>query len=486
VTSPSGAPERRWDKGAWLTLAIALSWLLVELGLALYALYIPSDGWMAFGPDSADGSFSFEFNLTGQPSALQAGDILHGIDGQRLSAERTPQFPPRLEVGQTLRYSIERGTQLLEIDVVLVTPGAMSLLRGLATQWQRNPRDLIIALVSVLVVGAAFGLRPGNLGARYLLLMYSFYFCIILGYGLSSLFTYTYPWPLRLLYNLLGPWVWGWYFFPTITLMALAFPVVKRPLRRFPRLLPGLLYGVPLVITAAANYTTLATGETRWLAATGSAFLVTSLLTVMTLFATMIHNWRTLRDPIARAQLRWLTLGLGAGLGLMFSLSTFAVLWFGRVPESWNNTLWLMILLPISMAMAITRYRLFDIDVIVRRTLVYSLLTTLLALAYFGSVLMLQPVFGRLTGNAQSPLVVVLSTLAVAALFFPLRHRVQAFIDRRFFRQKYDAARTLAAFAGAARDETDLARLNERLVEVVAETVQPRSVGLWLRKDKAL
>jgi hypothetical protein len=106
-----------------------------------------------------------------------------------------------------------------------------------------------------------------------------------------------------------------------------------------------------------------------------------------------------------------------------------------------------------------------------------------LALAYLGSVLVFQSVSAGLTGQAQTPLVTVLSTLVIAALFGPLRGRVQAFIDRRFYRRKYDAARTLAAFAAAARDETDLARLNERLVEVVAETMQPDSVGLWLRKE---
>lgn len=133
---------------------------------------------------------------------------------------------------------------------------------------------------------------------------------------------------------------------------------------------------------------------------------------------------------------------------------------------------------------AILRHRLYDIDLIIRRTLIYSVLSALLAVAYLGSVLVLQALFGQLTGNAQSPLVTVLSTLAIAGLFFPLRARVQAFIDRRFYRRKYDTARTLAAFAAAARDETDLPRLAERLVGVVDETMQPESLGLWLRKDK--
>src|SRR5207248_5311817 len=120
---------------------------------------------------------------------------------------------------------------------------------------------------------------------------------------------------------------------------------------------------------------------------------------------------------------------------------------------------WLLV--PITIGLAILRYRLFDIDVIIRRTLVYALLTGLLALAYFGSVLVLQNFFSALTGQRQSTLVAVLSTLVIAALFGPLRTRAQAVIDRRFYRRKYDVAQTLAAFGSEMRDETNLGQLSE-------------------------
>jgi len=128
------------------------------------------------------------------------------------------------------------------------------------------------------------------------------------------------------------------------------------------------------------------------------------------------------------------------------------------------------------------RSRLFDIDVIINRTLVYGALTVLLALVYLGLVIGLQSLVHLFTGQVgQSPIVVVASTLAIAALFQPLRHRIQAIIDRRFYRRKYDAAKIVAAYSATLRQEVDLDQLREHLVAVVQETMQPIYVSLWLR-----
>jgi ADP-ribosylglycohydrolase len=140
--------------------------------------------------------------------------------------------------------------------------------------------------------------------------------------------------------------------------------------------------------------------------------------------------------------------------------------------------------IPVAASIAILKYRLYDIDVVINRTLVYGSLTTALALTYFGGVATTQAIFRALTGQEQQPqLAIVVSTLVIAALFNPLRRQVQAFVDRRFYRRKYDAAKTLAAFSAKLRDETDLEALNSALVRVVRETMQPAHVSLWLRPD---
>jgi Na+-transporting NADH:ubiquinone oxidoreductase subunit NqrE len=139
---------------------------------------------------------------------------------------------------------------------------------------------------------------------------------------------------------------------------------------------------------------------------------------------------------------------------------------------------------PISIGIAIVRYRLYEIDTLINRTLVYGVLTAILAAVYFGAVVLLQRVFVLLTGE-QSTLAVVASTLLIAALFTPLRHRIQSFIDRRFYRRKYDARKTLEAFSATLREETNLEALNSELVGVVRETMQPAHVSLWLRPDTA-
>ena len=190
---------------------------------------------------------------------------------------------------------------------------------------------------------------------------------------------------------------------------------------------------------------------------------------------------------VERQQIKWFAYAAAATIiGLVLAEvipDVIAVpLWFERI--GYAILLVLIPAIPISIGIAILKYRLYDIDVIVNRALVYFPLTAALVGVYFGGIVVLQRVFVALTGE-QSTLAVVASTLAIAALFNPLRRRIQGFVDRRFYRRKYDARKTLEAFSAKLRDETDIETLNNELVGVVRETMQPGHVSLWLRPEAA-
>jgi len=178
---------------------------------------------------------------------------------------------------------------------------------------------------------------------------------------------------------------------------------------------------------------------------------------------------------VERHQIKWLLFATAVA-----ALQTAAEEVIGDLLESDVLFAVVIALFPIAVAVAIFRYRLYDIDVVINRTLVYGSLTATLVAFYFGSIVLLQRVFVALTGE-RSTLAVVASTLVIAALFNPLRRRIQSLIDRRFYRRKYDARKTLESFSAKLRDETDLEALNGELRSVVRDTMQPAHVSLWLR-----
>ena len=190
-------------------------------------------------------------------------------------------------------------------------------------------------------------------------------------------------------------------------------------------------------------------------------------------------------SPVERAQIKWFVAGL-AFLVLFGSLTDFissVTGWAIFATTSLRGDVVLALLIPATIGIGILRYRLYDIDIIIRRTLIYGSLTAVLALVYFGSVVLLQGLLRPVLGPTND-LAIVASTLTIAALFQPLRRQVQAFIDRRFYRRKYDAAKTLQAFSAQLRDEMDVGRLSDQMLLVVQETLQPEHVSLWLRPTK--
>ena len=229
-------------------------------------------------------------------------------------------------------------------------------------------------------------------------------------------------------------------------------------------------------------------GVERLAALLGTLGMVGLLMTLAVAVAggiSLVVRFRRARG-VERQQLKWFAFS-GVVFCVVFAIGP--VLWY--LPTS-PGTAWIWTVLfllgastiPVAVGIAIMRYRLYEIDLLINRTLVYGALTVSLAAVYFASVATTQAVFRAFTGQEQQPqLAIVFSTLAIAALFNPLRGRIQSFIDRRFFRSKYDATKTLEAFSATLRDQTDLEALNGNLVGVVTETMQPAHVSLWLRPD---
>ena len=203
---------------------------------------------------------------------------------------------------------------------------------------------------------------------------------------------------------------------------------------------------------------------------------------------TQIYRYRRVSTPRERQQTKWVVFGFSTGIiGFILAVvlaNTFQPLHQTIVLQTLIGSTIIyafLLLIPVSIAVAILRSRLYDIDVIINRALVYGTLTLLLALVYAGLIIGLQALLGAIT-RQNSAVAIVVSTLAIYALFQPLRRRIQNLIDRRFYRRKYDAARTLAAFNATLRGEVDLSQLSEQLLSVVEETMQPTHVSLWLRQ----
>jgi hypothetical protein len=224
--------------------------------------------------------------------------------------------------------------------------------------------------------------------------------------------------------------------------------------------------------------------------------IISAVITLIWVILSVIaipYRFFRVSNPIERQQTKWISIGI---LTLMITASfyTYYVTAYPPSQPSQTRIVFGLINLPayalgysffgFSILMAIIRNRLWDVDIIIRRTLQYGLLSSTLAFIYFGSVVLVQSVVNGISGRPQSSqLTIALSTLLIAALFSPLRRRIQSFIDRRFFRSKYNAAQALAGFAHIARDEVDMDRLSAALIEVVQGTMQPDNLSLWLPKS---
>jgi hypothetical protein len=478
--------ERRWTTGSYLAAGFALFLFLYQLGTSLISVTRPTDGWRMTG-DLNSGSPQIEMvdYFLSQPSPIRPGDVLLAINDQPiaqiLDAQhaffrlRSPDWPD----GTLLNYSLLRDDQIIDVDVPVRRVSFWAYFEPYRHASSSQLVQLFGSLFFFFISLIVFLLRPGNRAAHALLFIGVAFFFIAIpaNFSAPALF-YPAP-PVSIPFD-----SWTLAILPSLMYLVLAFPRPKAPLRKRPGLVLALLY---LTWPIAFNIAYLLNLENRqgYLKVAFSIYpIAIAVLMVVTIIALAHSAWKV-RDPVGRSQFKWMLAGifsfvfLGIG-GWLVSSYLF--------PESMEGGNWLLttigwFLLPLCLAIAITRYRLFDIDVIIRKTLVYGILSGMLALVFFGGVALLQSLFSAVSGQ-QSAISIVLSTLAIAALSNPLRRWVQDFIDRRFYRKKYNAEQALARFAAAARDETDLEQLSAELLAVVQETMQPKSVTLWLKPQR--
>lgn len=409
----------------------------------------------------------------------QAGDVVTAVAGVDMKTWAARLFVPgiqrpALEKGDRVEYKIERDGQIIEQTIEL---GPYPFRAVLVQYWGA----MLFAFGSQVVAIFVLIKKPEDPAARVLFL-----------WAMSASHTYAWSFFLQLsdfvggtgfwLFNLATPGLWlvNW---PAGLHLVLVFPRPVEIIRRRGWIVPALyLLSFGIFIIEVAWWWFIEKNILLWLNFRSTAENMVAGIFLAATMITLIGRFIFGLTDIERMQMRWVVFG-GAITGtitLIFWIITPQVL--GRTFLNPNLLGLVLLLFPISLAVAIVRHQLFDIDVIIRRTLVYSALTGILALIYFASVVIIGQLLQLLTGQVSSAGIVI-STLMIAALFTPLRRRIQDIIDRRFFRRKYDAEKALDRFAGMARSETDLERLEAALLGVVNETLEPERSQLWLKNQ---
>lgn len=460
-------------KGTTGLIAIAaLVLLLLSSAQIIYRLTLPTDGWAVYTTDLEKPDWIYDANLVRAPSGLQTDDNLLSIDGVSVEGGASLDYlspPASWQAGEIVTAIVRRGDlQLaLEIPVVRWTGAAL---------WRYNIDQLdqlsgtFGALLFMAVTWFAFLRRPDLPSARALLILSTAIGAAFISGILPDGLSVQFNWLAFVATGFFSYIIFGTLVAPSLLTFSLLFPRPKEVIQRRPwlALMPfglGLLLLLYLIGGGAATV--------AWAAA---------MVMIIAAFISLIHAGFTQRDVVSRAQLRWAISSFALGLGLFLLNYPIAFGWVTdplmvavlSAPASLSFAV-----IGVGLAVAVLRYRLWDIDVIIRKTLIYAVLTGLLALVYLGSVVLSQSIVETISGQ-ESTIGIVISTLIIAALFAPLRQRIQGFIDRRFYRRKYDADQTLTQFARTAREEVELESLKAELVRVVHETMQPEQVSLWL------
>jgi hypothetical protein len=465
--------QRGMSRPSLLILIALLALVTAAIVLSFYRFSLPTDGWLSQetppGAAEEQQGLIYQKNIMGLPSELDAGDTVLQVEGVPYVTTSFTTVPPHLlKAGESAHFLVLRDEQTITVEVPITHWKFAPWVKGIG----------ILEFVSAVITGIimlgvglfTFLKRPENKAARALFALNVLFFVSMsidypsgIGDSYDLITIYVQGVLILLLYTVLFP--------PTLLYFSLVFPKPKPFLEKYPWI-GSLPYAFGAVVFALFFLTN---GLAAWL----WVIIATIGAIISLLHSIFIH-----RDSVSRAQLRWGAGGTAAGLILV--APTFLVS-FGVVSGTLATIIDALVIqglsvMAITLSIAILRYRLWDIDLIIRRTLIYSVVTALLGFVYFGGVALLQGLFSGITGE-RSTLAVVISTLAIAGLFTPVRNRVQTLVDRAFYRKKYDAQKTVEQFGEMMRDEVDLDRMTGELVRVINETVHPARVGLWLASE---
>jgi hypothetical protein len=480
ASTPHMQNTARWNLpvyGAWLVLLVSLLLIGLSVIVTVYRFTLPTDGWLQgfgdFGSVDED-HLIYEANLLGLRSALEPGDRVTAIAGFPTTGDYRELSPGlagalrQLQAGDSVDYTVLRGAQQQTVRVPIGQWTADGWLRRLLS----SPSQLINTLGALILLAVAFFTflrRSDTPSAWALLVLCAAVFANAYSSSLPDGYFDYLPSLSRYGVAFFSYEIFGVVLAPSLLTFSLLFPRPKGALRRWPwlALLPGGLGVGILILLKSGGPPELGWGAT--------------LLMFLGSLAGLAHSGLTQRDAISQAQMRWAVGGstVGLALALLTFLPAFNLVTgtLGEILGSGFNVG--ITVIGICLAVAVLRYRLFDIDLIIRRTLVYTTLTGTLALVYLGGVLLLKSAL-----PTQDQLATVLSTLAIAALFSPLRRRIQGNIDRLFYRRRYDAEHTLAEFSLASRELVNLEELSASLLNAVEHTLQPSQLSLWIRNTE--
>lgn len=477
---------KRWHPSNLMVLLLCAGMLSLAAAFVALRLTSPSDG-ARFEPDAAvwghDGVTVTPLDRR-SASGLRQGDVVIAVAGRdmeewaRLLADPGASRP-RWQTGDVVTYTIVRGGRQISVPVTL---GVYPIGAAIEADWGSVVFALAFALVGVFI----FLRRPFDRAARAL---------IVAGVALLSTQTWAIGLQVSDLVSPAGFWLYQLTAFVAYTLFwaallhfALVFPRPHRFVARRRWLISAVYVSAGAYLFIFLITTRVFAGDTLdWFGAWTPGQGIVGVLYFAAALAVTVDTYRSSTDPVTLRQIRWIVFAtaLSGSAGLCLSILPGDV--FGHAIISTNMLGVILLPIPISFALAITRYHLFDIDVIINRALVYGTLTALLAGFYFVGVVGAQALINAVTGRAitgnpgqESQVLIVVTTLVIAALFQPLRHRVQVGIDRRFYRHKYDARLTLERFGATLRHEVELVTLQEQLTTVVEETMRPAYVSVWL------